>query len=273
MEIDTYQSTWNIIGEDVSNVIKSFFNGAPVPKFFTHTCLIMLPKVDSLQSFADMRSISLCNVSAKIISKLLNSKLSTILPRIISQNQSGFVKGRAITENIFLTQQIFNDIGKQVPRDNIVIKLDMSKAYDKVSWNFLCLMLRKMGNAIIQLILSTSATYEQVSRQQINTTKCSFSMAASANVWTISRIKRLTDIRYEELIIKYLGCPIYSGRKKNEIFSDLVTKVVNKIKGWHLKLLSTGGRAILIKHILIALNIHTLVVVHPTKGTLEAIEK
>ncbi|XP_019233534.1 PREDICTED: uncharacterized protein LOC109214100 [Nicotiana attenuata] len=53
----------------------------------------------------------------------------------------------------------------------------------------------------------------------------------------------------------------------------MVSKVINRIKGWHLKLLSSGGRAILIRHVLLALNVHTLAAVHPTKGTIATIER
>lgn len=53
----------------------------------------------------------------------------------------------------------------------------------------------------------------------------------------------------------------------------MVTKVINKIKGWHLKILSTGGRVVLNRHVLSALNIHTQATVHPLKGTIDMIEK
>ncbi|XP_070046145.1 uncharacterized protein [Nicotiana tomentosiformis] len=53
----------------------------------------------------------------------------------------------------------------------------------------------------------------------------------------------------------------------------MVSKVINKIKGWHLKLLSSGGRAVLIRHVLLALNVHILVAVHPTKATIATIER
>lgn len=120
-----YQSAWNIIVNDLHNAITFFFRGATLPKFFTHTCVIMLPKNECPQIFSDIRIISLCNMSSKIIVKLLNARLGGILPKIISQNQSGFVKGRAI----------------------IVIKLDRTKEYVRVSWPFLCFMLRKLGFA------------------------------------------------------------------------------------------------------------------------------
>ncbi|KAG5620549.1 hypothetical protein H5410_005767 [Solanum commersonii] len=53
----------------------------------------------------------------------------------------------------------------------------------------------------------------------------------------------------------------------------MINNVINIIKGWNLKFLSTGGRDTLIRHVLEALNIHTLVVVHPPKGTIKIIEK
>lgn len=67
------------------------------------------------------------------------------MPKIITTNQSGFVKGRSIAENILLTQEIIEDIGKPRKGSNVVIKLDMAKAYDHVAWPFICFMLRQLG--------------------------------------------------------------------------------------------------------------------------------
>nr|XP_033513189.1 uncharacterized mitochondrial protein AtMg00310-like isoform X1 [Nicotiana tomentosiformis]XP_033513190.1 uncharacterized mitochondrial protein AtMg00310-like isoform X2 [Nicotiana tomentosiformis] len=129
------------------------------------------------------------------------------------------------------------------------------------------------GKATLQQVLDSLSTYEQISGQQINKDKCSFSLAPSATQRSITRIRRITGMRHEPLPIQYLGCPIYSSRKKVSIFSNMVSKVINKIRGWHLKFLSTGGRAVLIRHVLLALNIHTLAAVHPTKGSIVTIER
>lgn len=140
-----YQSTWSIIRSDLHKAVTAFFSGDILPKFYTHTCLVLIPKIDHPQSFSDLRPISLCNVFSKITAKLLNNRLAFILPRIISKNQSGFVKGRAIIENILLAQEIIKDIGKPNRGGNVVMKLDMTKAYDRVSWTYLCLVLRQLG--------------------------------------------------------------------------------------------------------------------------------
>lgn len=68
-----------------------------------------------------------------------------MLPLIILQNQSGFLKGRNITKNVLLAQEIIRDINKRNKNMNVVLKLDMEKLYDRVSWIFLTKVLRRFG--------------------------------------------------------------------------------------------------------------------------------
>ncbi|XP_015064939.1 uncharacterized protein LOC107010215 [Solanum pennellii] len=140
-----YQVCFDIIKKDIMAAVQSFFNGSVMPRYMTHACLILLPKVEHPNKLKDFRPISLSNFVNKIISKIISTRLASILPKIVSVNQSGFVKGRSITENIMLAQEIVHEI--KLPREgrNVVIKLDMSKAYDRVSWSYTCIVLRKMG--------------------------------------------------------------------------------------------------------------------------------
>ncbi|KAK6782001.1 hypothetical protein RDI58_019797 [Solanum bulbocastanum] len=79
-----------------------------LPKYFSHACLILLPKVNQPNKLSEFRPISLSNFTSKIISKLLCLRLAPIIPSLISPNQSGFVKGRSISENIMLEQEIIH---------------------------------------------------------------------------------------------------------------------------------------------------------------------
>ncbi|XP_015162378.1 uncharacterized protein [Solanum tuberosum] len=56
---------------------------------------------------------------------------------IISPEQAGFVQGRSISENVSLVQEIITEIRKRGKSPNLVIKLDMMKAYDKMEWLFM----------------------------------------------------------------------------------------------------------------------------------------
>ncbi|KAH0705908.1 hypothetical protein KY285_010432 [Solanum tuberosum] len=140
-----YQACWNIIKEDLLAVVQYFFCGHIMPKFMSHACLVLLPKKEQPNNFSDLKPISLSNFSNKIISKLLSMILADIIPLLIADNQSGFVRGRSITESIMLAQEITHDIKRPKEGDNVVIKLDMTKAYDRVSWSFTCLVLRRLG--------------------------------------------------------------------------------------------------------------------------------
>lgn len=78
-----YQKNWHIIAHHLHKAIISFFGAEYLPKNFTHTCLVLIPKIEHPQKFSDLRPISFCDVSCKIISKLLNARSSSNLPRII----------------------------------------------------------------------------------------------------------------------------------------------------------------------------------------------
>lgn len=66
------------------------------------------------------------------------------MPNLISQEQSGFVEGRKILDGIILTQEMIHSL-KQTKTPGMLIKVDLAKAYDKVSWRFLKEMLKAFG--------------------------------------------------------------------------------------------------------------------------------
>lgn len=64
---------------------------------------------------------------------------------LYQKNQLGFVKGKSIKENFLQAQDIIRDINMRTKFHNVVVKLNMAKAYDRVSWIFLTMVLRKFG--------------------------------------------------------------------------------------------------------------------------------
>lgn len=81
----------------------------------------------------------------KILSRIVHDRLESFVPKLISSNQSGIIKGWSIIENALLTQEIVTDIRKKGNPANVVIKIDMAKAYDRVYWFFPMKVLRKMS--------------------------------------------------------------------------------------------------------------------------------
>ncbi|XP_021759598.1 uncharacterized protein LOC110724485 [Chenopodium quinoa] len=95
----------------------------------------------------EFRPISCCNVIYKIISKMMANKWKGFLGEVVSQNQSAFVPKRLITDNAIVAFEIFHNMkrGGGGGAGNISLKLDMSKAYDRVEWSFLGMVMKKMG--------------------------------------------------------------------------------------------------------------------------------
>jgi hypothetical protein len=140
-----FRSAWHIIQADFCLAVQHFFSGASLPISWSSTNLILIPKCDNPRYCSEFRPISLCNFANKVISKILASRIAPLLDRIISSSQAGFVKGRLITDNVLLAQELISQINRKVRGSNVVFKLDMEKAYDRMSWFFIIKVLRAFG--------------------------------------------------------------------------------------------------------------------------------
>lgn len=106
---------------------------------------LLYPKKTEAMEWKDYRLISLCNVINKILTKVLSVRLNKVLPKIISITQSGFTPSRDIGDNILLAQELIQSIDRKTRGGNVVLKLDMAKAYDRVDWEFLFKVMDKFG--------------------------------------------------------------------------------------------------------------------------------
>ena len=142
-----FQHSWHIIKEDLVVMVNNFLvSGVMDPRLNTLN-ICMIPKMERLTRMTKLRPIGLFNVGYKIILKVLCQRLKTCLPSLISETQSAFMAGRLISDNILIAYEIFHGLrtNKECQRKYMTIKTDMSKAYDRVEWNFIQALLQKLG--------------------------------------------------------------------------------------------------------------------------------
>lgn len=276
------------------------------------------------------------------------------------------MKGRSIAENVLLAQELFRDIRRKKDYHNVVVKLDMAKAYDSVSRIYLTKVTRNFGfdERIIDMvwriisnnwysiivngkaygffnstrglkqgdpllptlfIIATEVlskglnnlnkdadfkgysllkwsinhlsyaydtilfcsshrksmkrmmivlrTYEYASGQMTNLSKSYLYLHDKIPPAVARRIKDTTGIAQGVFPFTYLGCPVFNGRRKIIYFENLLRRVTKRVMSWQNKLLTFGGRYILIRHVLQSIPLCTLFAMNPPKGVVEQLHK
>ncbi|CAL1367617.1 unnamed protein product [Linum trigynum] len=132
-----YQHNWEILGDDLTAAIMDFFRTGKLLSEVNSTYLALIPKVQNVDCMKQFRLISCCNIIYKCIAKVLANRLKEVLPIVISQNQSAFIKGRLISDNVLLAHEMVRLYNRKSISPRCVLKVDMMKAFDSVDWVYL----------------------------------------------------------------------------------------------------------------------------------------
>lgn len=131
-----YHIYWSIIKDDVINATLQFFKNGWIAPNYNYNTLVLIPKVNEADNIDQYRPISLDNFKFKIITKVLADRLAQVLPHIISKEQKGFIQGRSIKDCICLTSKVGNMIKKKFLGGNVMLKVDIDKAFDTLGRSF-----------------------------------------------------------------------------------------------------------------------------------------
>jgi hypothetical protein len=136
-----------MIGKEICQAILFYLNSDRSLKLINDTNIVLIPKKKVSAMVTNLRHISLCTVIYKMVAKVLANQLKCVLPHNISPNQSAFVAGRHITNIVIAAYEIMHTIKTRMKGKTsfMVLKLDISKAYDRVEWSFLEGVMSRLG--------------------------------------------------------------------------------------------------------------------------------
>lgn len=134
MTVTFYKEYWRIVRDAVIAEVQAAFQHGRIKPAFNHTFLALIPKVKGAARVDQYRPIALCNVTLKLITKLLAGRLRNYLEQIVHPSQTAFIPNRAITDNIIINHEVMRFLNKKKGATGFMaIKIDLAKPM--IEWN------------------------------------------------------------------------------------------------------------------------------------------
>ena len=132
-----YKVFWNDINPYLLNALNSAYTKGLLSITQRRGLITLIPKKNKPTNLLkNWRPITLLNCDYKIATKSIASRIRKVLPKIINNDQTGFLKGRFIGENIRLIDSIINDTNtEKIP--GLLLFVDFEKAFDSIEWSFI----------------------------------------------------------------------------------------------------------------------------------------
>lgn len=155
-----YKAAWPTVKCQVMAFLEAFHTGDVDLERINRSYMVLLPKKPGADSVDAFRPICLQNCSIKITAKILTNRLQQDIHRLIDLDQTGFLRGRSISENFVYALELVQVCHKR-KLPTLVLKLDFAKTFDTVNWDALLAIMEARGlndkwRAWVEQLLSTS---------------------------------------------------------------------------------------------------------------------
>ena len=137
LQVSSIKFFWNDIGTFLVRSINNGFTKEEMSVTQRQGVITCIPKEDKPKKYLkNWRLITLLNTAYKIASACIANRQKIVLPKIIHKDQTGFLKGRYIGENIrLLSDTLVYTEKEEIP--GLLLLIDFEKAFDSISWSFM----------------------------------------------------------------------------------------------------------------------------------------
>ena len=165
--VEFYMFFFDLLGHDLVASFNAAYDANELTISQRRGVITLIPKEDgSLLELSNWRPVTLLNVDCKIATKAIARRIEPLLPNLVHTDQTGFIKGRYIGENIRLIIDIMEHTkSESIP--GILVSLDFRKAFDSLEWSFMmkALDIFNFGTSIKRWI---STFYTKIESAAIN---------------------------------------------------------------------------------------------------------
>ncbi|XP_056695514.1 uncharacterized protein [Spinacia oleracea] len=192
------------------------------------------------------------------------NRLKVIMPDIVDDYQNAFIPGRFMVDNCFMASELMSYVrrkkkGKQFAA---ILKVDLSKAYDRVRWDFVESVLVALKFPTTpgrpSFTLSVYSLYESIIKEVKKTSKVEENLSPNTPSLFIRLLKRPLSVKSDTRLGTYLGCPMDVDGRSTSQLSLIHDKLLQKLSSWKFIHLSQAGKIVLINGILVALSANIL---------------
>lgn len=164
--VDFYKKFWPLFGKLMVESFNDSYKTGQLTTSQRQAVISLLDKGKDRTLLKNWRPISLLNADYKIASKALAERFTSLLPKLVSDSQVGYVKSRNIIDNIKTIVDLVEFLKRQ-NRPGILVNIDFEKAFDSLDWSFLFSILKayNFGPSFISWI---QTLYNNISSCTIN---------------------------------------------------------------------------------------------------------
>lgn len=141
-----FKSQWETVGPSIFQFVQLVFADPSNIQVVNQTNISLIPIKEEPSKITEFRSIALCNVIYKVVTKIIANRLRPTLCYMVSQQQSSFTPCRSTVDNILLLQETIHSMSLMKGQKGfMVLKLHLDKAYDRLEWDFVRSTLHDYG--------------------------------------------------------------------------------------------------------------------------------